>query len=58
MVDLLGQAGLIQEVETLTKEMPQEPSASISGALLSACTIHKWVELAEQVTNKLFVLEA
>ncbi|XP_010935759.4 LOW QUALITY PROTEIN: pentatricopeptide repeat-containing protein At1g06140, mitochondrial [Elaeis guineensis] len=57
MVDLLGRAGLIEEAESLIKEMPQEPSASVWGALLGACRIHKRVELAEQVANKLFALE-
>lgn len=57
MVDLLGRAGLIEEAESLIQEIPQEPGASVWGALLGACRIHKRVELAEQVANKLFVLE-
>ncbi|XP_072993556.1 LOW QUALITY PROTEIN: pentatricopeptide repeat-containing protein At1g06140, mitochondrial-like [Typha latifolia] len=57
MVDLLGRAGLIQEAQSLIKEMQVEPSSSVWGALLSACRLHKQVELAEQVAKKLFVLE-
>ncbi|XP_028554267.1 pentatricopeptide repeat-containing protein At1g06140, mitochondrial [Dendrobium catenatum] len=57
MVDLFGRAGLIEEAETLIKNMPIEPSASVWGALLGACRIHKHGELAEQVANKLFALD-
>ncbi|XP_020112868.1 pentatricopeptide repeat-containing protein At1g06140, mitochondrial [Ananas comosus] len=57
MVDLLGRAGLIEEAQALIEEMPVKPSASVWGALLGACRIHKRVELAEKVAEKLFVLE-
>ncbi|XP_020593676.1 pentatricopeptide repeat-containing protein At1g06140, mitochondrial [Phalaenopsis equestris] len=57
MVDLLGRAGLIEEAEDLIKNMPVEPAASVWGALLGACRIHKREELAEKVADKLFVLE-
>ncbi|KAJ0966625.1 hypothetical protein J5N97_023542 [Dioscorea zingiberensis] len=57
MVDLLGRAGLVDEAEALIKTMPGEPSASVWGALLGACRMHRHIELAERVGNKLFVLE-
>ncbi|OVA02448.1 Pentatricopeptide repeat [Macleaya cordata] len=57
MVDLLSRAGKIEEAESLIEKMPMDPGASIWGALLSACRIHKRVELAEKVAEKLLVLE-
>ncbi|CAL9106557.1 unnamed protein product, partial [Musa textilis] len=58
MVDLLGRAGLLEEAESLIKEMPMEPGPSVWGALLGACRI--WVpqiDKAKQVADKLFLLE-
>ncbi|XP_011625899.1 pentatricopeptide repeat-containing protein At1g06140, mitochondrial [Amborella trichopoda] len=57
MVDMLGRAGLIEESELFISEMPIEPGGSVWGALMGACKIHKNVELAERVAEKLFVLE-
>ncbi|KAF8401852.1 hypothetical protein HHK36_012799 [Tetracentron sinense] len=57
IVDLLGRGEKIDEAVSFIYNMPVEPSASVWGALLGACRIHKRVELAEQVAKKLLVLE-
>ncbi|XP_047086778.1 pentatricopeptide repeat-containing protein At3g26782, mitochondrial-like [Lolium rigidum] len=58
MVDLLGRAGCLDEAYGLIKEMKIKPDAAIWGALLSACRIHKKVELAEISAKRLFELDA
>lgn len=58
MVDLLGRAGCLDEAYGLIKEMKVKPDAAIWGALLSACRIHKNVELAEISAKRLFELDA
>ncbi|XP_052180029.1 pentatricopeptide repeat-containing protein At1g06140, mitochondrial [Diospyros lotus] len=57
MIDLLGRAGKIDEALSFINDMTWEPGASAWGALLSACRIHKRVELAEQVAERLLPLE-
>ncbi|XP_074311543.1 pentatricopeptide repeat-containing protein At1g11290, chloroplastic [Silene latifolia] len=56
MVDLLGRAGLLDEAWDFIQNMPVEPGISVLGAMLGACKIHKNVELAEKVANRLFEL--
>uniref|UniRef100_A0A0E0LJI7 DYW domain-containing protein n=1 Tax=Oryza punctata TaxID=4537 RepID=A0A0E0LJI7_ORYPU len=58
MVDLLGRAGCLDEAYSLIKEMKAKSDAAIWGALLSACRIHKNVELAEISVKRLFELDA
>jgi pentatricopeptide repeat protein len=58
MVDLLGRAGCLDEAYALIREMKVEPDAAMWGALLSACRIHKNVELAEISAKRLFELDA
>ncbi|XP_022852069.1 pentatricopeptide repeat-containing protein At3g16610-like [Olea europaea var. sylvestris] len=57
MVDLLGRAGLLDEARHFISGMPFEPDAQIWTALLAACRIHKNVELAEEVSNRIQSLE-
>ncbi|KAJ6843012.1 putative pentatricopeptide repeat-containing protein [Iris pallida] len=57
MVDLFGRANMIDEAVSLIEQMKLKPSASVWGALMGACRMHKRVGLAEQVANKLLVLE-
>eukprot|EP01018_Ginkgo_biloba_P008991 Gb_03997 [translate_table: standard] len=57
VVDLLCRAGCLDEAQDFIKMMPIEPSASVLGALLSACRIHCNIELAEHVAERLFDLE-
>lgn len=57
MVDLLGRAGCLDEAYGLIKDMKVKPDAAMWGALLSACRIHKNVELAEISAKRLFELD-
>ncbi|XXG77925.1 hypothetical protein AAC387_Pa08g1976 [Persea americana] len=56
MVDLLGRAGLFDEVVELISKMPFQPHSAIYGTLLGACRIHKNLELAEFAAQKLLDL--
>ncbi|KAL8137312.1 hypothetical protein V2J09_003313 [Rumex salicifolius] len=54
MVDLFGRAGLVRDSEELIKQMPNKVgSAALWGALLSACSTHKNLGLAELVGRRL-----
>ncbi|CAH8309011.1 unnamed protein product [Eruca vesicaria subsp. sativa] len=53
MVDLLGRAGEVEEAKSFIDNMPVKPMASAWGALLNACRIHKKVDLAEEIAEKL-----
>ncbi|KMZ66984.1 hypothetical protein ZOSMA_27G00320 [Zostera marina] len=57
MVDLLGRSGHISEAYNLVKQMTTSPDSVIWSALLSACRVHKNVELGEVFAKKLFELE-
>ncbi|KAK3118588.1 hypothetical protein QOZ80_9BG0702020 [Eleusine coracana subsp. coracana] len=57
MVDLLGRAGAIEEAVRFICKMPMEPSASVWGALLSACAMHTNVNVGEVAAYRLFELE-
>jgi pentatricopeptide repeat protein len=57
MVDLLGRAGCLDEAHDFIKRMPVEPSASVWGALLLACRIHRNIKLAECASKHLIELE-
>ncbi|GAB4824917.1 Pentatricopeptide repeat-containing protein At2g42920, chloroplastic [Ancistrocladus abbreviatus] len=51
MVEVLGQAGLLTEVEEFITSMPIEPDAIIWGSLLSACRKHGNVEMAKRAAK-------
>ncbi|KAF3608184.1 hypothetical protein DY000_02044551 [Brassica cretica] len=53
MVDLLGRAGEVEEAKSFIDSMHVKPMASAWGALLNACRIHKNVDLAEEIAEKL-----
>jgi len=53
MVDLLGSAGLFDEVLSLINKMPTEPDAQVWGALLGACKIHSNLKLGEVALHHL-----
>lgn len=55
-VDLLGRAGLLDEAHKLITTMPFEPDAHLWNALLAACRIHKNIELAEEVSERIQTL--
>lgn len=57
MVDLLGCAGLFDEVLCLIDKMPTEPDAQVWGALLGACKMHSNVKLGEIALHHLLKLE-
>ncbi|GAB2283192.1 hypothetical protein Dimus_017719 [Dionaea muscipula] len=57
LVDLLGRCGCLEEALELIRDMEPAPTASVWGALLSACMIHKDAEIAEVAASHLFVLE-
>ncbi|XP_057454784.1 pentatricopeptide repeat-containing protein At4g01030, mitochondrial [Lotus japonicus] len=57
MVDLLGKAGFLDEALDFIHTMPFKPDASIWGALLASCRIHKNIQLAEIAARNLFKLE-
>ncbi|KAL2329611.1 hypothetical protein Fmac_017192 [Flemingia macrophylla] len=57
MVDLLGRAGLFDEVLSLINEMPTKPDAQVWGALLGACKMHSNVKLGEVALHHLLKLE-
>ncbi|CAI0428858.1 unnamed protein product [Linum tenue] len=57
MVDLFGRAGLLQEAYNLIRNMPIEPDVIVWGSLLSACKVHKNVELAKEAADKLLILD-
>lgn len=56
MVDLLGRAGKLVEAVDLITKMPFKPQPAIFGTLLSACRIHKRLDLAEFAAMNLFNL--
>ncbi|OMO82019.1 hypothetical protein CCACVL1_12113 [Corchorus capsularis] len=57
MADLLGRKGKLKEALELVLNMPMKPDAAIWSALLSACKVHKNVEIGEYVANQLFEME-
>uniref|UniRef100_A0A1D1XRX0 Pentatricopeptide repeat-containing protein At5g06540 n=1 Tax=Anthurium amnicola TaxID=1678845 RepID=A0A1D1XRX0_9ARAE len=57
MVDLLGRAGRLEEAEKFVLKLPVKPDASIWGALLGACRIHKNVEMGKRVGKILTMLQ-
>lgn len=57
LVDLLGRAGLFDEIMILIEQMPMEASAGVWGALLGASRMHSNVEIGELAVNHLLKLE-
>ncbi|KAJ0051610.1 hypothetical protein Pint_00570 [Pistacia integerrima] len=57
MVDLLGKAGYIDEAWDFIQTMPIKPDATIWGALLGSCRVHRNLEFAKIAAKKLFKLE-
>lgn len=59
ITDLLGRAGMFSKALKLVEEMEQSigPDASVLGALLGACRIHKNIHLGEQIGKRLIELE-
>jgi hypothetical protein len=57
MVDLLGHAGHLQEVENMVMAMPWKPYVAAWMALLGAGRIHGIVEMAECVARRIRGME-
>ncbi|KAA8525823.1 hypothetical protein F0562_007678 [Nyssa sinensis] len=58
MVDLLGRAGMLDKAFELIKNMPMEPNDVLWRSLLSACKVHRNVELGETAAKNLFQLNS
>ncbi|PHU23461.1 Pentatricopeptide repeat-containing protein [Capsicum chinense] len=58
VIDILGRAGRLNEAMKLIEDMPMEPTSVVWVALLSACRVHKNVDLAEHAAAKLTELES
>lgn len=57
VVDLLGRAGSLSRAREFTEQMPIEPDAMVWRTLLSACRVHKNMEIGEYAANHLLELE-
>ena len=57
MVDVLSRAGRLEQAYEFIQRMPIEPTAAAWGALLSACRVHRNMELAKIAAKKLFEIE-
>ncbi|KAM1707752.1 hypothetical protein ACFX13_000899 [Malus domestica] len=57
MVDLLGRASYLDEAWDFIQTMPLKPDATIWGAFLTSCRIHKNLRFAEIAAKNLFELE-
>ncbi|KQK04628.2 hypothetical protein BRADI_2g14750v3 [Brachypodium distachyon] len=57
MVDLLARSGYLDEAMALIERSPVDPGASLWGALLTGCSIHGNLDLAEVAARNLFRLE-
>ncbi|KAG6524946.1 hypothetical protein ZIOFF_014891 [Zingiber officinale] len=57
MVDLLGQAGCLDEAMQVIDAMPIHPDSSVWGSLLAACRKFSNLELSRKVAQNLFMIE-
>ncbi|CAI9091894.1 OLC1v1027002C1 [Oldenlandia corymbosa var. corymbosa] len=57
MVDLLGRAGLLNDAYAFIKKMHIEADRSVWLCLLSACRVHRNVELGELAANNLLKID-
>ncbi|CAL5040945.1 unnamed protein product [Urochloa decumbens] len=57
MIDLLARSGLLDEAMDLVQTMPIQPNAVIWGSILSACRVHKKIDLARYAAENLLKLE-
>jgi len=56
MIDLLARSGLLDEAMHLVQTMPMQPNAVIWGSILSACRVHKNIDLARHAAEHLLKL--
>ncbi|XP_051210582.1 pentatricopeptide repeat-containing protein At4g01030, mitochondrial [Lolium perenne] len=57
MVDLLARTGYLDEAMAFLEKSPVDPGASSWGAILTGCSIHGNLDLAEEAARNLFRLE-
>lgn len=57
ITDLLGRAGRLDEAYRFVMDMDIDPTEAIWSTLLSACHVHKNVELAEKVAKEMLVVD-
>uniref|UniRef100_A0A7N0ZQZ9 DYW domain-containing protein n=1 Tax=Kalanchoe fedtschenkoi TaxID=63787 RepID=A0A7N0ZQZ9_KALFE len=57
MIELLGREGHLDEALGLIEDAPFEPTVNMWAALLTACRIHKDLELAKYAAEKLYGME-
>ena len=57
MIELLGREGLLDEALNLIKNAPFPPTKNMWAALLTACRVHRNLELGKFAAEKLFGLE-
>ncbi|KAK9105246.1 hypothetical protein Scep_022090 [Stephania cephalantha] len=57
LVDLLGRAGDLDSAYRIIKSMPIPASASIWGALLNGCRIHRNMEMIDDIQKNILELE-
>ncbi|EPS63426.1 hypothetical protein M569_11356, partial [Genlisea aurea] len=57
VVDILGRSGQLHRARSFLESMPMEPSPMAWRALLSACTLHKNLEIGEFAAKHLIELE-
>ncbi|KZV34703.1 pentatricopeptide repeat-containing protein mitochondrial [Dorcoceras hygrometricum] len=58
MIDLLGRAGKLKEAMKLIHEMTSEPDAVTWRTLLSACKVHRDMDLAEYAAKQVLKLDS
>uniref|UniRef100_A0A1D1YSR8 Pentatricopeptide repeat-containing protein At5g50390, chloroplastic n=1 Tax=Anthurium amnicola TaxID=1678845 RepID=A0A1D1YSR8_9ARAE len=58
MVELLGREGLLDDAFALIRKAPFSPTANMWAALLTACRVHKNLELGKLAAEKLYGMEA
>lgn len=58
MIDLLGRAGKLKEAMKLIHEMTSEPDAVTWRTLLSACKVHRDMDLAEYAAKQILKLDS
>ncbi|GLT26749.1 hypothetical protein SLA2020_017940 [Shorea laevis] len=57
MVDLLGRAGFLSRAKKFVEDMPIQPDALVWRTLLSACAVHKNMDIGEYAAHHLLELE-
>ncbi|XP_004296377.1 PREDICTED: putative pentatricopeptide repeat-containing protein At3g23330 [Fragaria vesca subsp. vesca] len=57
VADLLGRAGRLDQAYSFISNMHIEPTGSVWSTLLAACRVHKNIELAAKVAEKIFAVD-